>query len=121
MDKDFYNQASATKLGWDPSWFGEKFFDDKLVRAIKKWQRIRHLIADGLCGPMTFRRLWTERQAHLKEQETQEPQYSNYIVYNGENTPIKWDKVVLWSDEGGIAAKPGSYYSYAGRPKRKIR
>ena len=121
MDKDFYNQASATKLGWDPSWFGEKYFDDKLVRAIKKWQRIRNLVADGLCGPMTFRRLWTERQAHLKEQETQEPQYSNYIVYNGENTPIKWDKVVLWSDEGGIAAKPGSYYSYAGRPKRKIR
>ena len=39
MDKDFYNQASGAKLGWDPAWFGEKYFDDKLVRAIKKWQR----------------------------------------------------------------------------------
>ncbi len=33
MDKDFYNRSSATQLGWDPSWFGEKYFDDKLVRA----------------------------------------------------------------------------------------
>lgn len=61
MDKNFYNEASAKKLGWEPSWFGEKYFDDKLVRAIKKWQRLREIKADGLCGPMTFRRLWTER------------------------------------------------------------
>jgi len=65
MDKDFYNQASGAKLGWDPAWFGEKYFDDKLVRAIKKWQRFRQLTTDGLCGPMTFRRLWTERQVKL--------------------------------------------------------
>ena len=39
MDKHFYNEASAKKLGWEPSWFGEKYFDDKLVRAIKKWQK----------------------------------------------------------------------------------
>ena len=39
MDKNFYNESSAAKLGWDPSWFGEKYFDDKLVRAIKKWQK----------------------------------------------------------------------------------
>jgi len=121
MDKNFYNQASAAKLGWDPSWFGEKYFDDKLVRAIKKWQRLRELVADGLCGPMTFRRLWTERQAQVEEPEPEEPQYSNYIVYNGEYLPIKWDKVILWAEEGGFAARSGTYYSYAGRPKRKIR
>ena len=23
MDKHFYNEASAKKLGWEPSWFGE--------------------------------------------------------------------------------------------------
>jgi len=28
MDKNFYNQASGAKLGWDPTWFGEKYFDD---------------------------------------------------------------------------------------------
>ena len=40
MDKDFYNKSSAFKLGWDPSWFGEKYFDDKLTRAIKKCGRL---------------------------------------------------------------------------------
>ena len=54
MDKNFYNEASAAKLGWDPSWFGEKYFDDKLSRAIKIFQRAIGLVADGLCGPATF-------------------------------------------------------------------
>ena len=39
MNKDFYNKSSATQLGWDPTWFGEKHYDDKLVRAIKKFQK----------------------------------------------------------------------------------
>ena len=34
----FGSESSAFKLGWDPSWFGEKYFDDKLARAIKKYQ-----------------------------------------------------------------------------------
>tara|TARA_Y100000034_G_scaffold60611_1_gene73638 strand:+ start:2369 stop:3274 length:906 start_codon:yes stop_codon:yes gene_type:complete len=121
MDKDFYNQSSATQLGWEPSWFGEKYFDEKLVRAIKKWQRIRELVSDGLCGPMTFRRIWTERQANIDEQKTEEPQYSNHLVYNGNFIPIEWDKVVLWSEQDGLAAKPGNYYDYSGRPQRNIR
>ena len=31
IDKNFYNQASAAKLGWEPSWFGEKYYDENLV------------------------------------------------------------------------------------------
>ena len=76
MDKNFYNEASAKKLGWEPSWFGEKYFDDKLLRAIKKWQRSRAITADGLCGPMTFRRLWTERQAEIDIYKPSECHYS---------------------------------------------
>tara|TARA_R110000824_G_scaffold125971_3_gene285302 strand:- start:1103 stop:2035 length:933 start_codon:yes stop_codon:yes gene_type:complete len=121
MDKHFYNEASAKKLGWEPSWFGEKYFDDKLVRAVKKWQRVHHITADGLCGPMTFRRLWTDRQADIGEYKPTDCHYSNYIVYNGEFHPIDWEKVVLWSEKGGMHAKPGHYYDYSGRPKRKIR
>ena len=121
MDKNFYNEASAKKLGWEPSWFGEKHFDDKLVRAIKKWQRDRQLAADGMCGPSTFRRLWTERQSDIDDHKPENPHYSNYIVYNGEFFPIEWDKFVLWSEKGGMESKPGHYYDYSGRAKRKIR
>ena len=120
MDKHFYNEASAKKLGWEPSWFGERYFDDKLVRAIKKWQKARGLSGDGLCGPMTFRRLWTERQAEIDEHKPNNPNYSNYVVYNGEFHPIEWDKFVLWSEKGGIETPQGNYDDYSGRPKRQI-
>ena len=121
MDKHFYNEASAKKLGWEPSWFGERYFDDKLVRAIKKWQKIRGLAGDGLCGPMTFRRLWTARQADIADYKPADCHYSNYIVYNGDFYPIEWDKFVLWSEKGGLETKRGQYYDYSGRPQRKLR
>ena len=110
MDKNFYNEASAAKLGWEPSWFGEKYFDDKLVRAIKKWQKERGLNGDGLCGPMTFRRLWTERQSAIDEHKPEGGEYTNYIIYNGEFYPIEWDKFVLWSEKTGLQSRRGNYY-----------
>lgn len=121
MNKDFYNKSSATQLGWDPTWFGEKHYDDKLVRAIKKFQKQYGLTADGLCGPSTFRRIWTERQADIDDFRPVNRKYSNYLVYNSNFIPIEWDKVVLWSEEGGLSAKPGNYYDYTGRAKRNIR
>lgn len=121
IDKNFYNESSAAKLGWDPTWFGEKYYDDKLVRAVKKWQKENELVADGLCGPTTFRRLWTERQADIDDHKPISCHYSNYIVYQGNFTPIEWDKVVLWSEQGGLETPAGHYYSYSGRPKRNIR
>ena len=121
MNKDFYNKSSATQLGWDPTWFGEKHYDDKLVRAIKKFQKQYGLTADGLCGPSTFRRIWTKRQADIDDFRPVNRKYSNYLVYNSNFIPIEWDKVVLWSEEGGLSAKPGNYYDYTGRAKRNIR
>jgi|TARA_R110000824_G_scaffold128172_1_gene288907 hypothetical protein len=121
IDKNFYNESSAAKLGWDPTWFGEKYFDDKLVRAIKKWQKVKSIPSDGLCGPTTFRRLWTERQADIDDHKPTDNHYSNYIVYQGNFISIDWDKVVLWSEQGGIETPAGNYYSYSGRPKRNIR
>ena len=60
---DFYNRASAHKLGWEPSWFGADEFDEKLAEKIKEFQRKMGIEADGLCGPQTFARLITEREA----------------------------------------------------------
>ena len=121
IDKNFYNESSAVNLGWDPSWFAEKYYDDKLVRAVKKWQKERGLTPDGLVGPMTFRRIWTERQSTIDEHKPPTPTYSNYIVYNGNFIPIEWDKVVLWSEPGGLKAENGTHYDYSGRPPRSIR
>ena len=47
MDKVFYNESSAAKLGWEPGWFGCEYFDDELIVAIKKWQRKNGVTADG--------------------------------------------------------------------------
>jgi len=121
IDKNFYNESSARNLGWDPTWFGEKYFDDQLVRAIKKWQKQRSIKSDGLCGPATYRRIWTERQSEIDTLKPADVQYSNYIVHNGEFHQIDWPKVVLWSERGGLKAKPSSHYDYSGRPKRPIR
>lgn len=122
VDKVFYNEASASKLGWEPSWFGEDRFDDDLITAIKKWQRSHGLTADGLCGPATFRRLWTEREENISDYAPpviscgHEPKH---IVHNGKFIPIEWDKVVLWDEPNGLECKEGTYTSFAGKPDRK--
>ena len=122
IDKEFYNEASAAKLGWDPTWFGCSSFDKKLTLAIKKWQKSNRLTADGLCGPGTFRRVFTHREANISDYVS--PNWDNdglaRIVYNGKEFPIEWDKTVLWTDEGGLMAKLGNYKSMAGQRKRKI-
>jgi len=59
VDKEFYNEASASKLGWEPDWFipGATLFDYKLTKAIKAFQSENGLTADGMCGPTTFRHI----------------------------------------------------------------
>lgn len=128
-DKDFYNQASATQLGWDPSWFGADAFDEDLVKAVRAWQRKRGLRADGLVGPMTYRRIWTEREAEISthvpssftpiDDSIQYCEDTKYIVHNGNLHPIEWHKVVLWDEPNGLRADKGNYYSYAGKEDRR--
>ena len=96
-------------------------FDEKLVRAIKKWQKENGLTADGLCGPGTFRRLWTDKKSKISDYVS--PNWDNdglaRIIYNGKEFPIEWDKTVLWTDKGGLMAKLGNYKSMAGQRLRK--
>jgi hypothetical protein len=109
MDKVFYNEASASKLGWSPEWFDCDDFDDDLVAVIKKWQRKVGLTADGLFGPSSYRVKLNER---LEDIDSLEPTSScekedAYIVHAGNFIPINWPKVVLWSEEGGLKLSKG--------------
>jgi hypothetical protein len=122
MDKDFYNSSSASKLGWEPSWFGCDEFDVNLVKAVQKWQKENGLKADGLVGPATYRRIWTEREANITDHTPRLSVYSQgdkHIVHNGKFIPIEWDKVILWDDPNGFKASKGCYTDYSGKADRK--
>ena len=85
LSKILYNKATARKLGWTPKWFGATKFDSYLIDRIEEFQRIHGLSSDGLVGPATFRRIFTNREAF--------PGAENRILCNGTMIPIAWDKV----------------------------
>ena len=121
MDKVFYNKSSADSLGWTPEWFGVKHFDDDLVKAIRKWQKENDLTGDGLCGPATYRRIWTQRESGISEYINfcAPHKDDSFIICNSKPVVINWPKVVLWDEPGGLDSAPGSYYDYSGKPDRK--
>ena len=121
MDKNFYNEASAAKLGWSADWFipGHYHYDDKLRKAIREFQRSHGLTADGLCGPGTFRRLQTQRESLTNHKKYILKNSSEAIYYRGQPIPIKWDKVATHLDTEGLKLT-GSRSSYSGK-KRDIK
>ena len=120
-DKEFYNQASAAKLGWEPEWFGVSTFDERLTKAVRAWQRGMGLKADGLVGPMTYRRIWTERESEMSEYINKCPpeKDQSFIIHNGKPYVINWPKVILWDEPDGIKTNKGNYTSFAGHADRK--
>ncbi len=83
-EKIFYNEGTAARFGWFPSWFGVKHFDSELIRQIRRWQKKHKLKADGLVGPKTFRRIYTEKEAEKDPIIETEPALTGTLVYNGE-------------------------------------
>ena len=112
-----YNKKSSKKLGWKPEWFGCKDFGEELKKAIASFQKSYGLNDDGLCGPATFRRKFNERAGEI-EREDMDARYSDHIICHGDSVDIGWEKVVLWTDRGGLKAKKGNYKEING--KRKI-
>jgi hypothetical protein len=115
-DKIFYNEASAAKLGWDPNWFGEDDFDGDLIDKIKEFQNKHDLTADGLCGPMTHRRLVTEREAgaalakhQLSKLVENDDDGSNYIICESRRVKIDWHKVINVLHEDALVLPPDCY------------
>jgi N-acetyl-anhydromuramyl-L-alanine amidase AmpD len=79
-----YNKKSSKRYGWHPSWFDDHLveFDSELIDCIKWFQLDHDLEADGLVGPLTFRRLLSERD--LKKSK-------NHILINNQHVEIDWD------------------------------
>ena len=108
MDKYFYNEASANKLGWEPSWFGCTRFNDELIEAIEKYQKSKGLTSDGMCGPGTYRRIYTDRQeAIAKFKPNDKSNKDSFIVYNSEYFEINWPKVKLWFEGDSFKIRKG--------------
>ena len=101
--KIFYNQGSAAKLGWSPQWFKADGFDEDLIARIEQFQDDHDLTPDGLCGPLTFRRLQSDREAAF------EMSRARVVIANGEEIPIEWDKLVNLIDEGNLALPSDCY------------
>lgn len=120
MQKEIdYNKKSAKKYGWDPSWFGATGFNEDLIINIKSFQKSFGLTADGMCGPGTYRRAWTDRESNMLELEPPPTRFKNTIVHNGNFHDIKWNKVVHWFDSAGLTTADGAYKSGAGQEERK--
>lgn len=114
------NISSSKKYGWTPSWFGHDDFDEKLVELIIQFQHDFSLSADGIVGPVTYRRVETESLVNedFKPAKRNKRKGEKSIVYNGEKFPIKWDKIILWNEHGGLKAKEGTYYDWSNKPPR---
>ena len=121
MDKNFYNESSAAKLGWDASWFipGHDEYDSKLLKAIRAFQRAHGLSADGMCGPSTYRRLVADRDQYKEYVKFENNNYSDCIYYAGQPIPIKWDKVITHLDDNALKMT-GKKKTVTGK-KRKVK
>ena len=127
MDWDhaiFYNENSAARLGWKPQWFGCQEIDDQCCRNIQKYQRLNNLVADGLCGPSTYRRIYASMQADnpamLSDHSAglEHGYQTRSIVYGGHSYQIDWPKVVLWTEDRGFAASSDHYKTSSDRDIR---
>ncbi len=115
------NIDSSKKYGWTPGWFDHDDFDEHLVKMVLDFQNEFSLDADGIVGPITYRRLETYRlyNEDFIPAKRNKRKGEKSIVYNGESFPINWNKVILWDERGGLKAKEGCYYDWSDKPSRK--
>jgi len=105
-----YNKKSSKKLGWRPFWFGEDDFSSTLIKKIKEFQENHDLKPDGLCGEVTFRRIYSEQESIDKLDEG-----SSHIIVEGIPLSIPWDKVVSIESPDNLSL-PRSCYRHRDRP-----
>lgn len=96
-----YNKKSAEDLGWSPEWFGASGFDNDLVNKIADFQKEMGSAADGMCGPGTFRMIYTHRLGDLEFDPKSDNIRDRNLIFKGNEVEIEWDKVVRWIDHDG--------------------
>ncbi len=101
MSKIDYNKKSARENGWDPSWFGAEDFDQDLIDKIINFQKEMKVTADGMCGPGTFRLIYTDRLGDFEIDPKSEESKDRSLIFKGNEVDIEWDKVVRWIDDDG--------------------
>tara|TARA_Y100001963_G_scaffold159998_1_gene266875 strand:- start:1525 stop:2418 length:894 start_codon:yes stop_codon:yes gene_type:complete len=89
-------------------------FGPSTEEKVKEFQKDNGLQADGIVGQKTW-----EPLLKLPNFCPNTPQ--KFIVHNGKPWPIKWDRVVLWDEPGGLKSNPGCYWDYSSKPERKPR
>lgn len=120
-DKQAYNENSSHKYGWEPEWLGCSYFDEDLEAAIEQFQADHDLEPDGLLGPTTFRRLWTERNADKSWAWGDDPPHKvDFIICNNNKIRLDWDKVVLWDMPQGLSQNKGTYKDCGGQADRDV-
>ena len=87
LSKVLYNRRSATKLKWNPSWFGAEKFDNILIDRIIDFQKAHGLTPDGLVGPTTYSRAFTNLENI--------PKTTGRILCNGRLVRFNWPKVKI--------------------------
>jgi len=105
--KIHYNKKSAKKHGWHPSWFVPYLtdFNNELIDKIINFQTEHDLESDGLVGPMTFRRILSDREIQLEYKKSK-----NHILINGYRIPIDWDVKIDF-------IRPGAFRKHRGTRK----
>ena len=100
-----YNKRSAKKYGWHPSWFASYLaeFNEELLDEIVKFQVEHDLKPDGLVGSMTFRRLLSNRELNVQEEETE-----NFLLIGGQHVPINWDTKIDLIKPGAFRKSKGT-------------
>lgn len=119
MNTHEYNRDSAEKYDWTPEWFGGTDFNMNLASKIAAFQDEHGLKPDGMCGPATYRRAFLKRESDIDEYKPSKirSRNGNAIVCNGNFVPIRWSKVVLWSEPEGFQASKSNYRERVGESR----